>query len=87
MSCFTFDFDLEDDLDESFDAITPQEPAAAPSIDKTVVSESAPEGVISAEEVPLSTLVRDTDIFLTTNLIWVWQRSFPHSPKHSHIHL
>jgi hypothetical protein len=60
MSCFTFDFDLEDDLDESFDAITPQKPAAASSIDKILVSESAPEGAIPAEEIPLSTLVRDS---------------------------
>jgi hypothetical protein len=57
MSCFTFDFDLEDDLDESFDALTPQKPAAASSTDKTLAS---PEGAIPAEEIPLSTLVRDT---------------------------
>jgi hypothetical protein len=38
MSAFTFDFDLEDDLDESFDAIPPQESTAVPSIDKTLVS-------------------------------------------------
>ena len=59
MSCFTFDFDLEDDLDESFNVITPQKPPASPSIDKTLVSESPPEGAIPAEEIPLSTLVRD----------------------------
>jgi hypothetical protein len=84
MSSFTFDFDLEDDLDESFDVITPQRPTAASSIDKTVV---APGGAIPAEEIPLSTLVRHTDFSLTTNLIWAWQRSSPHSPKHSHIRL
>jgi hypothetical protein len=55
MSSFTFDFDLEDDLDESFEAIT------ASSIDKTLVSESVPGGAIPAEEIPLSTLVRDRD--------------------------
>lgn len=57
MSCFTFDFDLEDDLDESFDfdAITRKR---ASSIDKTLGSESAPGGAaIPAEEVPLSTLL------------------------------
>ena len=71
MSSFTFDFDLEDDLDESFDVITSQKPTAASSIDKTPVSESAPGGaIVPAEEIPLSTLVRDTDLFLTTNLIW-----------------
>jgi hypothetical protein len=57
MSSFTFDFDLEDDLDESFEAIT------ASSIDKTLVSESVPGGAIPAEEIPLSTLVRDRDTF------------------------
>jgi hypothetical protein len=60
MSCFTFDFDLEDDLDETFDVITPQKPAVTSSTNKTLVSESAPEGAIPAEEIPLSTLVRDT---------------------------
>jgi len=59
MSAFTFDFDLEDDLDESFDAIPPHEPAAVPStIDKTLVPEGAPGGVIPAEEITLSALVR-----------------------------
>ncbi|KAF8500441.1 hypothetical protein F5888DRAFT_1610248 [Russula emetica] len=57
MSSFTFDFDLEDDLDESFDVITPQTPATASSIDTTLVSESAPGGGIPAEEIPLSTLL------------------------------
>jgi hypothetical protein len=57
MSCFTFDFDLEDDLDETSDVITPQKPAVTSSTDKTLVSESAPEGVIPAEEIPLSTSV------------------------------
>jgi hypothetical protein len=53
MSAFTFDFDLEDDLDESFDAIPPHEPAAVPSIDKTLVSKGEP-----AKEISLSALVR-----------------------------
>jgi hypothetical protein len=64
MSSFTFDFDLEDDLDESFDVITPQKPAAPSSVDKTLVPESAPAGAIPAEEIPLSTLVRDTFLLL-----------------------
>lgn len=38
MSVFTLDFVLEDDLDESLDAIPPQESAAVPSIDNTLVS-------------------------------------------------
>ena len=54
MSAFTFDFDLQDDLDESFDAI----PAAVPSVDKTIAQEHAPEKEIPAEEIPLSALVR-----------------------------
>jgi hypothetical protein len=58
MSAFTFDFDLEDDLDESFDATPPQESTAVPSIDKTLVSEGAPGGTIPAEEITLSSLVR-----------------------------
>jgi hypothetical protein len=35
MSTFTFGFDLENDLDESFDAIPPHEPAAVPSMSGT----------------------------------------------------
>ncbi len=58
MSAFTFDFDLEDDLDESFDAIPLQGSAAVPSVDKTIAQERAPEKDIPAEEIPLSALVR-----------------------------
>ena len=63
MSAFTFDFDLEDDLDESFDAIPPQESASVSCIDKTIVSEGAPGGVIPAEEITLSVLVSDDSLF------------------------
>jgi hypothetical protein len=63
MSAFTFDFDLEDDLDQSFDAIPPQEPAAVPSIDKTLFSEGGSGGEILAEEITLSALVRDNLVF------------------------
>lgn len=73
MSSFTFNFDLEDDLDESFDVITPQNPPAASSIDKTLVSDSEPGGAIPAEEIPLSTLVRD-NIFK--------RRSLPHDQSY-----
>ena len=52
MSAFTFDFDLEDDLDESFDAIPLQGSAAVLSVDKTSSGEEIP-----AEEIPLSALV------------------------------
>jgi hypothetical protein len=66
MSSFTFDFDLEDDLDESFDAIPPQGPVAAPPIDKTLISESTLGGAMpaTAEEIPLSALVRDTFLYV-----------------------
>jgi hypothetical protein len=67
MSAFAFDFDLEDDLDESFDVIPPHEPAAVPSIDRTLVSEGEP-----AEEIALSALVR-VNVFsshLLQNHIW-----------------
>ena len=46
MSAFTFDIDLEDDLDNSFDAILPQEPSAVPSTDKTLVSDDGSGGSI-----------------------------------------
>jgi protein-histidine N-methyltransferase len=53
MSAFTFDFDLEDDLDESFDAIPPK-PSVPP-----INTVPAPEGTEQpAEEIPLSDLVR-----------------------------
>ncbi|KAI0253384.1 hypothetical protein BJV78DRAFT_1302094 [Lactifluus subvellereus] len=61
MSAFTFDFDLEDDLDESFDAISLQDSAAVPPrpADRALV---VPEGVTSekelpAEEIPISALL------------------------------
>jgi hypothetical protein len=57
MSAFTFDFDLEDDLDESFDGISPK-PSVLP-IDATL----APEGTEQpAEEIPLTELVRPPSI-------------------------
>lgn len=77
MSCFTFDFDLEDDLDESFNVITPQKPPASPSIDKTLVSDGAPEGAIPAEEIPLSTLVRDA-IFILLISALTYNQSYRH---------
>ena len=83
MSAFTFDFDLEDDLDESFGAtgISPQEPAAVPSIDKTLVSEGPPGGATPAEEITLSALVRDFFLFLFfCNLIWFGSAAL-HSPR------
>jgi len=61
MSAFTFDFDLEDDLDESFDAIPLQEPATVSSINKTLALEhelGTTSTEISAEEISLSALVR-----------------------------
>ncbi len=63
MSSFTFDFDLQDDLDESFDfdAIPPQGMAAAPSINKNPVPEGTPQAggvMLPADEIPLSALVR-----------------------------
>ena len=59
MSVFTFDFDLQDDLDESFDANHPQKPSVSAADNAAL----APEGVVSeaelpAEEIPLSELVR-----------------------------
>jgi hypothetical protein len=63
MSAFTFDFDLEDDLDESFDAIPLQGEAAASSIDKTLAPDNVPGSEIPAEEIPLSTLVRAHTFF------------------------
>ena len=55
MSAFTFDFDLEDDLDESFDAIPPKPTQNVPPIDAV----QAPDGTEQiAEEIPLSELVR-----------------------------
>ena len=63
MSAFTFDFDLEDDLDNSFDAIIPQKPSAVLSTDKTLVSDDGSGGSIPAEEITLSSLVRDKFFF------------------------
>lgn len=92
-SAFTFDFDLEDDLDNSFDAILPQEPSPVPSTDKTLVSDDGSGGSITAEEITLSALVRDnlSSSSLSFKLVpsfqsyLVRQRSFPLSPKRSRI--
>jgi protein-histidine N-methyltransferase len=69
MSAFTFDFDLEDDLDESFDAIPPQELASVSSLDKTLVSEGAPGGAMPAEEITLSVLVSDNSQSFLSSLV------------------
>ena len=53
MSAFTFDFDLQDDLDESFDAISLQDPRSVQS--STSIEK---EQLLPAEEIPLSALVR-----------------------------
>ncbi len=62
MSAFTFDFDLEDDLDESFDVVPPQKPTASmPPIDAdnaVLALEGVSEAEQPAEEIPLSELVR-----------------------------
>ena len=71
MSAFTFDFDLEDDLDNSFDAILPQEPSAVPSTNKTLVSDDGPGGLIPAEEITLSSLVRDDSFTLSLVLFFL----------------
>ena len=89
MSAFTFDFDLEDDFDNSFDAILPQEPSAVLSTDKTLVSDlDGSGGSIPAEEITLSSLVRDNLFFLyrwstSFQSYLVRQRSSPLSPKRS----
>ena len=64
MSAFTFDFDLEDDLDESFDAIPLRGSAAVPSVDKVLTPERTSGEEIPAEELPLSALVSSIDRFL-----------------------
>jgi hypothetical protein len=64
MSTFPFDFDLEDDLDESFDAISLQDSAkdraSAVVPPPSVLPECrvAPSEELPMEEIPLSTLVR-----------------------------
>ncbi|KAH9023926.1 hypothetical protein EDB84DRAFT_1564570 [Lactarius hengduanensis] len=78
MSAFTFDFDLEDDLDESFDVIPPQNPTAA----------SAPNGLseaeLPAEEIPLSELVRSPyphiDSILTAAQLSALPEALSYSP-------
>ena len=93
MSAFTFDFDLEDDLDESFDAISLQGSTTVPSVDKTLTPERASGEEISAEEIPLSALVSPIYHFivLTASFHRVLssdrQRSSPRSPKRSHTRL
>jgi hypothetical protein len=56
MSAFTFDFDLQDDLDESFDAISLQDPLR--SIQSNSVEKELQQQLLPAEEIPLSALVR-----------------------------
>ena len=98
MSAFTFDFDLEDDLDESFDAIPLQGSAAVPSVDKTSTPECASGVEIPAEEIPLSALVSSITIYhsllAASIIIRVLnlspsdrQCSSPRSPMRSHTRL
>ena len=70
MSAFTFDFDLQDDLDESFDAISLQDSTAVPPrpADGAII----PEGITSekelpTEEIPITALVRVLPFFSTSN--------------------
>jgi hypothetical protein len=91
MSAFTFDFDLEDDLDESFDAIPLQESATL-ALEHELRTTSTD---ISAEEIPLSALVRTLSLlptfscfffllfFLAPRLMYGRQRSSPRSPRRS----
>ncbi|KAH9059503.1 hypothetical protein EDB87DRAFT_1621235 [Lactarius vividus] len=57
MSAFTFDFNLEDDLDESFDVIPPQNPTAHPIDADSSIPEGLSEAELPAEEIPLSELL------------------------------
>ena len=72
MSAFTFDFDLEDDLDESFEAIPPKPTRTVPPIDTV----QAPEGTeLLAEEIPLSELVRTHPIQIVPSMLTTARRS------------
>ena len=81
MSAFTFDFDLEDDLDESLDSIIipPQEPNVPPIL---------ASAELPAVEVPLSELVRIHPHIVPVQSIphhpTRRQRSSPRSQKPSH---
>ncbi|KAI9444081.1 hypothetical protein H4582DRAFT_1919155 [Lactarius indigo] len=57
MSAFTFDFDLEDDLDESFNVIPPQKTTEINPIDVDNTPEGVSEAELPAEEIPLSELL------------------------------
>ena len=99
MSVFTFDFqvDLEDDLDESFDAIPLQGSTAVLPVDKTPTPERTSGEEISAEEIPLSALVSPIYFLPTASFLPSFafassypsdrQRSSPLSPKRSHTRL
>ena len=72
MSAFTFDFDLEDDLDESFDAIPPKSTRTVPPIDGV----QSPEGTEQlAEEIALSELVRTHPIQIVPSMLTTARRS------------
>jgi hypothetical protein len=77
MSAFTFDFDLEDDLDESFDAIPPQGSAAAPSVNKAPIPQRTSGEEASAEEIPLSVLVSPINIPFMYFIFLLPTASFP----------
>lgn len=57
MSAFIFDFDLGDDLDESFDPISLPDSTPGPCIDKALGSQAIPGEDIPADEIPLTALV------------------------------
>ena len=85
MSAFTFDFDLEDDLDESLEPIIilPQEPSVPP-----ILATEGTGAELPAMEIPLSELVRIRPHIVPVQSIphhpTRRQRSSPHSQKPSH---
>ena len=72
MSAFTFDFDLEDDLDESLEPIIilPQEPSVPP-----ILATEGTGAELPAMEIPLSELVRTHPIQIVPSMLTTARRS------------
>jgi hypothetical protein len=82
MSAFTFDFDLEDDLDESFDAIPTQKPTAVNNTDNAALDlEGVSETELPAEEIPLSELVRTPSLLRPSILTTACRRAALRAPR------
>jgi hypothetical protein len=86
MSAFTFDFDLEDDLDESFDAIPPK--PSVPPINTVPAPEGTEQPATLVHDHLTILLPRGAMAAIFTNPMWVTNvQTFTAPPNSPTVHL